>query len=836
MPEEVLVQRTYQALLGVVQTTAVSKKVLARPPFTFLHKLLVETLGDFDLFTNEQLHFATITTKQDKAAFLTRALAFVTAMMHAHSDHAHVSCLLLVSPIRVLAGVAVEDTLEFLLQLCEVCRMPDREAKDAAAQEVLHKGDAQLYSSGVTFRKGLVLIQAVIRTFLKRRVGKRRALETAPQLTRTFSSEKKLSMAVGTKFLKEIADGHIYNGVIRNVQKHTYILGYEEDSEAEDRVDEIEMRIILEESQRFIAQREGGGDKATSSGSQHLSRNPSNTRVDGDISLTGLPDLSPSEITLSRRPKLFKRMSSRDSGLEVLTPKVVNPATLIRSQSQRFDSSRVTPFTSQMSGTSAVKKDANALSSSIKQAGVGSWRNGSLSTGEVVGNQEEAPEQRRQSSNASDWQGSLKRLLAEGREQPQSLATTPETNGQGASQPEAAPKWKQKASHPLVASTPPTPDNVIAHISSFPKLKIPGTKQLAPVVSKRVFNGPPHAGDSNSMGKPSQNTGPPAQSSMQSVSAPAVVVRGSSFQRSVSSVSIPRVSLSVVPTSGVGGSEGLVDTAFAGTYQTKDQHAQEKLALIRDIVLRIDGYMKRKRLRVIDLFRFCDADGNGSISPQEMIDTLSQMEIQLTPDQAREFLNHIDKDGNGSIDIDEFEEIVRVARRSEAQREQLKKELNNPRKQSVENKPSGKYNAVVKAKQRILDEFKAAQDEDGAGVSAAQLRSIIARLGLPGVDNTLINHLVDRAAAVPTGNLGSSAAKPDFSTVLSPSPSPTTPQLASLPSARSPNGKNMIYSHQLATTLDELEWTKKSNRFLDQSWISQFDSQLERAIREYELL
>ncbi|RLN86768.1 hypothetical protein BBJ28_00003152 [Nothophytophthora sp. Chile5] len=413
MLEEVLVQRTYQALLGVVQTTAVSTKVLARPPFTFLHKLLVETLGDYDLFTNDQLLFATLTTKQDK--------------------------------------------------LCEVCRMPDREAKDAAAQEVLHKGDAQLYSSGVTFRKGLVLIQAVIRTFLKRRVGKRRALEAAPQLTTTFSSEKKLSMAVGTKFLKEIADGRVYNGVIRNVQRHTYILGYEEDSEAEDKVDEIELKIILEESQRLIALREGGRDNATSSGSQQLSHNSSNAHADGDISLTDLPNLSPSESTLPRRPRLFKRMSSRDSGLVVLTSKVANPTMLMRSQSQRSDNSRVALFTSPTSDTSAVKKDVNALPSSIEEsateADVGSWRNGngSLPTGEVLGNQEEVPGQHRQSSNAGDWQGSLKRLLAEGRDHPQSLTTTPETDGQSASQPEAAPKRKQKptASHP---STPPTPD------------------------------------------------------------------------------------------------------------------------------------------------------------------------------------------------------------------------------------------------------------------------------------------------------------------------------------------------------------------------------------------
>lgn len=176
----------------------------------------------------------------------------------------------------------------------------------------------------------------------------------------------------------------------------------------------------------------------------------------------------------------------------------------------------------------------------------------------------------------------------------------------------------------------------------------------------------------------------------------------------------------------------MVDTAFAGPYQTTDQRTQEKQAMIRDIVMRIDSYMKRKRLRVIDLFRFCDTNGNGSISPEEMIDTLSQMEIQLTPSQARDFLEHIDKDGNGSIDVDEFEELVRAARRNEAQREQLKKELNGPRKQS-ETKSSVKYNAVMKAKakQTILDEFKAAQEEDGDGVNAHQLRALIGRLALP---------------------------------------------------------------------------------------------------------
>lgn len=63
---DVLVEKTYQALLTVVQTTALSRKVLYRPPFTFLHKLLVETLGDYDIFTVQQLEFAELVTKEDK--------------------------------------------------------------------------------------------------------------------------------------------------------------------------------------------------------------------------------------------------------------------------------------------------------------------------------------------------------------------------------------------------------------------------------------------------------------------------------------------------------------------------------------------------------------------------------------------------------------------------------------------------------------------------------------------------------------------------------------------------------------------------------------------------
>ncbi|KAG7390038.1 hypothetical protein PHYPSEUDO_009000 [Phytophthora pseudosyringae] len=786
-----LVARTYQALMGVVQTTAVSHKVLARPPFTFLHKLLVETLGEYDLFSEQQLEFSAMTTKQAKAAFLTRAIAFVTFVMSAHSGRTRTPCLLLVSPVQVLAGASVPDTLEFLLQLCEACRVPNRDVKDAAAKEVREKGDAHLYSSGVTFRKGLVLIQGIIRSFLKRRVR-----QAAPRLSATPMHGRELSMTEGTRFLKELADGRIYNGIIRSVQRSIFVLGYEEDAEAQDKVSEIEMKIILEESQRLSAAREGH---------HRLARNGSNERADGDISLTDLPDLT--ESAYSHAPGFIKRVPSHDSGENLLVAKAGKSSMLKRAQSQR------SPNT-EMGLLSRLSRESN-----LSRGSFASIDESTQSKSDAGDNQEESNELRRRTSKSSDWQNSLKKILAEGRDK-LSPATSLGPEVDGASRPQQLEAAQKNALD--------TPGRNTAHIPSFRKLGIPGTKPLAPLL-KRGSNGSIPAPQKD----PVRTTSSKPEASPAAQATPPPVARVSTLQRGASSTNLlrsgaaPSNATSAPAPSAVTSTEGVTDTAFAGTYQTTDQRTQEKQALIRDVVMRIDSYMKRKRLRVIDLFRFCDADGNGSISPEEMIDTLSQMEIQLTPDQAREFLLHIDKDGNGSIDVDEFEELVRVSRRNEAQREQLKKELNGPRKQS-DNKASQKHNAVMKtkAKQQILDEFKAAQEEDGDGMNANQLRSLIGRLALPGINDAFVSSLVDRSVEL------AAAGGPSASLA----PSPLSPPTSSQSQTRSPNSKCFISYHHLSKALDELEWTKKSNRFLDQSWIRQFDSQLERAIREYELL
>ncbi|KAF1328008.1 Calcium-binding protein cml8, partial [Globisporangium splendens] len=559
---ESLVEKTYQALLTVVQITALSRKVLFRPPFTFLHKLLVETLADYDIFTYQQLEFAKLVTKEDKAAFLTRAIAFVTFAM-ANINDKRISCLLLVSPIKVLAGVAVEDTHEFLLQLCEVCKSPDREAKDAAAHDVVAKGDAQLYTSGVTFRKGLLLIQAIVRSFIKRRIGKRKLLQNG---TRSSFSAFLISMNVGTRFLKELADGR-----------------YEHDTAARDEVDEIEMKIILEESHRLNLLKERMTSKAS-------------TADDADILLTGLPDLSlplnELEPTIAQsKPKLVKRVSSRDSST-VLTPHRSKPSL---SQSQCIQPEPSVSFVSPVAeggSAGAIRREKMEptlarLNSNNDETNEQNPESPSLTAsgdsfvgqeGELSGDAEKP------------WQASLKKMLAIGQD-PESRAVTPLAK-------------------------------------SLKKLAIPSH------------------------------------------------------------------------------------------------------------------------------------------------------ESALTPDVLTS------KSAN--------------TMRNEAQRDQLKKELSHAKKAPMETKPSAKFSAFTKFRQRICDEFKSADVGDYGSLSASQLRSILLRLDIPGVDETLIDGLIERALAV--GSTASSSSAADSSSLPTTSASPAS-------AGATPNLSGMVYYNQLCRVLENLEWS-----------------------------
>lgn len=585
------------------------------------------------------------------------------------------------------------------------------------------------------------------------------------------------------------------------------------------------MKIILEESQRLAMYR----DRISESG-RRISKRGSKRADDVDISLTSLPDLSsgllsaPTRQTSEGNPEHFiKRVSSGDSGVALLGLKQ-QPPVLLRALSQRPTKSNLdslvvslrpapkstaeTPADS--SGPSALATNQLQLrrSRGLEPVNADPTCSRGMATSDARVPESNNHPQEDRSAEDKTWQASLKKLLDDGRQKEQNaLATVQDAaarkiRASGETQRRDAGRRKERA----------VPLTSVAHVPNFPELSIPGTKSLMPSASKRRLN---DAVATAASPVDDAKTKEVALSRRRSGDVETVMTTSATPEGSVGNVNTARHrSNSLISHRGSSGSEAPVDAAFTGTYQSTDQKTQERLAFIREVVMHIDSYMKRKRLRVIDLFRFCDADGNGSISPQEMIDTLSQMEIQLTPEQGQDFVNFIDKDGNGSIDIDEFEELVRVARRSDAQREQLKREPNPSKRSSGEAKAPSRFVAIVKAKQRILDEFKTAQTSDGEGMNGSHLRSIIANLALPNVDDACINALVDRAL----GMASSSGVGGGKNTAAASTAAP------------------LVTYEQLAKTLDDLEWAKKANRFLNQAWIAQFDSHMERAAREFDLL
>jgi hypothetical protein len=169
------------------------------------------------------------------------------------------------------------------------------------------------------------------------------------------------------------------------------------------------MKIILEESQRLSAAREV----------HRMARSGSNQRADGDISLTDLPDLTPPENQYPHAPGFIKRVSSRDSGVALLVAKSSKMSLLKRAQSQRPSNADIAMFSLPPRG-SVVKRSST---------------NRNLFAAIDEGSNLSENQQERHVGKAGDWQNSLKKLLAEGRDQLSPAASlSPEVDGENSSQ------------------------------------------------------------------------------------------------------------------------------------------------------------------------------------------------------------------------------------------------------------------------------------------------------------------------------------------------------------------------------------------------------------------
>nr|CAD7591366.1 unnamed protein product [Timema genevievae] len=64
----------------------------------------------------------------------------------------------------------------------------------------------------------------------------------------------------------------------------------------------------------------------------------------------------------------------------------------------------------------------------------------------------------------------------------------------------------------------------------------------------------------------------------------------------------------------------------------------------------------QKELKVA--FRLYDKEGNGYIPTSSLREILMALDDQLTPDQLDEMIAEIDTDGSGTVDFDEFMEMM----------------------------------------------------------------------------------------------------------------------------------------------------------------------------------
>jgi len=82
----------------------------------------------------------------------------------------------------------------------------------------------------------------------------------------------------------------------------------------------------------------------------------------------------------------------------------------------------------------------------------------------------------------------------------------------------------------------------------------------------------------------------------------------------------------------------------------------EFLALTAKFLVEEDAEAMQEELR--DAFRMYDKEGNGYIKTAQLKEILRALDDKLTDDELDEMIAEIDTDGSGTVDFDEFMEMM----------------------------------------------------------------------------------------------------------------------------------------------------------------------------------
>lgn len=665
-----------------------TKDVLLRPTFSFLHRLLLMILLPQQVYashTSPSLRLEDLKTKESKAAFLTRALAWVSFVLdndHYAEDHV-INVLFLVSPVQILAGVAVANTHEFLVQLCQAAKSKDVKKKIKAVKKMDALGVRALYTIGVTARKGVVQCQALGRGYIVR----------SRNVVSKYVSEMNVVIQVGMEFEKDFGSewGGIYRGIVqRKVGDGRYLVFYPQD-EDEEELEEAELRMLL----------------------------------------------TPSTSVTEEKPELELRIE--------------HPLCTRESESQ--------------------SRPSTGLSEKVTFQGHASSPSKLLMNEEVT------------------WQVKFRAILNQGRED---LKPHEEEHV----------SLEHQEVRDIVDPVNPMTKEFHRSIPVLPQLHVPGGKEswqkrLKP---NKAMKKPKRTKASK---LPSLQLSGEGSKNKQQSSSEAKKAAKQSLHPKLQRLEPHRMNLGKVLHS-VNHSN-----PNAGTHQPPSPLARE---LTRVIVNKIYQYLRRKKLRLRDLFRQVDTKQSGIIRVADVSRCLLQIDFPLQHVQVEKFVQSLDIERTGMVDVDEFEQYIQIFRCQTLKTKQLRQELNpiqtRKKPSAVSSSKSQSYVTLLPYRTRLIDLFHALDDFQEEQMSVAKYRAGLRRLKLPAVHSSAIDDLFDQCHRVP------SRADHD------PPSSPETEV-------------SMLHLHQLLQVVHSAKDQKQNkNKFIDSKWMTTFDKQMEQALED----
>eukprot|EP00730_Choanoeca_flexa_P000595 TRINITY_DN10261_c0_g2_i1.p1 TRINITY_DN10261_c0_g2~~TRINITY_DN10261_c0_g2_i1.p1 ORF type:complete len:1029 (+),score=257.83 TRINITY_DN10261_c0_g2_i1:1-3087(+) len=195
-----------------------------------------------------------------------------------------------------------------------------------------------------------------------------------------------------------------------------------------------------------------------------------------------------------------------------------------------------------------------------------------------------------------------------------------------------------------------------------------------------------------------------------------------------------------------------LDTASsAPSTMTKAERAEQVFA---DWLEAMRQKMQHDHLRVLDLFRQCDQNGDGQVTRKELSDFLAGCDYPMSRSDIKIVMDHIDADHSGKIDYKEFSQRVHRKRYGSANAPATRSASSSSSKTTSGDRAQlgkGVYDKWVKSmheqcsleqRQALLEAFKGKDAEDTGAVTRQSFRTLFRKHSPVTLNSRELNQLV----------------------------------------------------------------------------------------------